>query len=104
FLSAFVVADRVVVDTCSIKHDFPVHLVCEGSSEYLISRGQRSQPGTQVTLLLKQAHYDLLDEEILREAIVRYADFIAFPIYLNGSSHPVNRMNAPWHTDATETE
>lgn len=104
FLSAFVVADRVIVDTCSINSGVPVHWICEGSSEYQIGVGKRSKPGTKVTLHLKPAHYDLLEEATLRDAIVRYADFIAFPIYLNDDPRPVNRMQAPWHTDATEAE
>jgi molecular chaperone HtpG len=104
FLSTFVVADRVVVDTRSMVGRIPVHWVCEGTSEYQIGAGARAEPGTRVTLLLKQAHYDLLDEDVLQSTIVRFADFIAFPIYLNGGAKPVNRMNAPWHTEGTETE
>jgi len=104
FLSAFVVADRIIVDTYSVNGGIPVRWMCEGSSEYQIGTGERTKPGTKVTLFLKQAHYDLLEEETLRSVIVRYADFIAFPIYLNDDSRPVNRMQAPWHTDASEIE
>lgn len=104
FLSSFVVADRVVVDTCAFDHKVPVLWDCSGTAEYQIGLGQRRDPGTQVTLFLKQAHYDLVDQDTLQEAIVRYADFIAFPIYLNGSGQPVNRMNAPWHVDGSEAE
>lgn len=104
FLSTFVVADRVMVDTHSMNGDTPVNWVCEGSAEYVIRRGERAQPGTEVKLFLKPSHYDLSDEEALKETIVQYADFIAYPIYLNGSPKPVNRMNAPWHVDGTEAE
>lgn len=104
FLSAFVVADRVIVDTLSIEGGLPVRWICEGTAEYQITEGDRAEPGTRVMLELKSAHFDLLEEETLRNAIVRYADFIAFPIYLNGSPNPVNRMNAPWHLEGTESE
>lgn len=104
FLSAFVVADRVIVDTLSIEGGLPVRWICEGTAEYQIAQGDRAEPGTRVTLQLKSAHFDLLEEETLRNAIVRYADFIAFPIYLNGGPNPVNRMNAPWHLESTESE
>ena len=104
FLSAFVVAERVIVETCSLTRKDPVNWECEGNSEYQISRGKRSEPGTKIILFLKQAHYDLLEDETLTKAIVRYADFILFPIYLNKGRQPVNRMNAPWHLDATESE
>ncbi len=97
FLSTFVIADMVTVDTCSIEGDTPLRWVCEGTTEYQISPGERRDPGTRVTLALKPSHYDLLDEETLRQAIVHYADFIAFPILLNQHTTPVNRMHAPWH-------
>lgn len=97
FLSSFVVADRVVVDTLSIEGGDPVRWVCEGTSEYQIGRGDRNEPGTRVTLYLKSAHYDLLEDETLYNTIVYYADFISFPIFLNGKPQQINRMNAPWH-------
>lgn len=104
FLSAFVVAERVIVDTLSIEGGLPVRWTCEGTAEYQITPSDRAEPGTRVTLHLKGAHFDLLEQETLQNAIVRYADFIAFPIYLNGSPNPVNRMNAPWHLEGTESE
>jgi len=80
FLSAFVIADKVVVDTFSVGGGLPVRWICEGTGRYQIMPGDRSEPGTRVTLHLKPAHYDLLEEDVLRETIIRYADFIAFPI------------------------
>lgn len=104
FLSSFVVADRVVVDTLSIEGGEPVRWVCEGTAEYQIGLGERAEPGTRVMLYLKPAHFDLLEEEILYNTIVYYADFIGFPIYLNEHTTKVNRMHAPWHTSATYNE
>jgi molecular chaperone HtpG len=104
FLSSFVISDRVVVETRSFDDLQSVYWECEGTTEYQIGQGSKNDVGTRVTLFLKQSHYDLLDEDILQAAIIRYADFIAFPIYLNGNTSPINRMNAPWHIDATEFE
>ena len=104
FLSSFVVADRVVVDTLSIEGGDPVRWICEGTSEYQIGRGNRSTPGTRVTLSLKRAHYDLLEDETLYNTIIYYADFIAYPILLNGRTEPINRMHAPWHGKGTDRE
>jgi len=104
FLSSFVVADRVIVNTCSFSDGDPVYWECEGTTEYQIGLGQRTTPGTEITLFLKPAQYGLLEEDVLREAIIRYADFISFPIYLNDGPQVINSMNAPWHLDATEFE
>lgn len=104
FLSTFVIADRVTVDTCSANGGDPVYWECAGTEEYQIGVGDRGEPGTTVTLDLKPAHFDLLEEGILRETIIKYADFISFPVYLNDDLMPLNRMNAPWHEDAREME
>jgi molecular chaperone HtpG len=106
FLSAFVVADKVIVDTLALTDQArAVHWVCEGSAEYVLSQGEARAVGTTITLFLKDASYDLLEAATLKEAVVRYADFIAFPIYLNGSNTPVNLRQAPWHkTDATNAD
>jgi molecular chaperone HtpG len=100
FLSSFVVADRVIVDTLSIEGDAPIRWICEGSAEYQIGTGERSTPGTRVQLFLKASHFDLLEEETLINTIVYYADFIGFPIYLNTQETPINRMRAPWHQES----
>lgn len=104
FLSAFVVSRRVIVETRSINLNEAIYWECEGTTAYQIGRGQRTEPGTKVTLFLKPVHYDLLETRTLKETIIRYADLIAFPIYVNREPMPVNRMHAPWHSDATEAE
>lgn len=104
FLSAFVISNRVIVETCAMNCKDAVYWQCEGTTEYQIGQGKRTTPGTKITLCLKPAHFDLLETDTLKEAIIHYADFIAFPIYLNKEQRPINRMNAPWHTEATENE
>jgi molecular chaperone HtpG len=105
FLSSFLLAERVVVNTRQFRgRALPVCWECEGTAEYSIGRGARPGPGTEVVLFMKQAHFDLLDEEALREVIRYYADFISFPIHLNDSAIPVNLMSAPWHRDAVTAE
>lgn len=104
FLSSFVVADRVIVDTLSIDSNEGVRWICEGTAEYQIGKGDRSTPGTTVMLQLKPAHYDLVEEEILTATIVYYADFIGFPIYLNQRAAPINRMQAPWHQQSSDAD
>jgi molecular chaperone HtpG len=103
FLSSFVVADRVLVDTLSVEIEGgnAIRWICEGTAEYQIGQSDRTTPGTRVVLSLKPSHYDLLDDQVLLETIIYYADFIGFPIYLNDHAEPVNRMQAPWHTDST---
>jgi molecular chaperone HtpG len=104
FLSSFIVADEVVVDTYSPERGKPVNWICHGTQEYEIGEGTYYQQGTRVCLNLRPQHYDLLDEDTVRGSIIRYADLIAHPIFLNAEQRPVNRMNAPWHIEASEAE
>lgn len=105
FLSAFVIADRVIIDTLSVEPGArSIQWVCDGTSEYELRLGERTNPGTRVQLSIKAAHGNLVDEAALRNEIVRYGDLITFPIYLNDYPDSVNRMHAPWHVDGTEAE
>jgi molecular chaperone HtpG len=104
FLSAFIIAEKAVVDTLSVEGGIPICWECKGTAVYQLSQGERDTSGTRVALHLKAAHYDLLEEELLRETIVKYADFIPFPIFLNSSPLPVNRIQVPWHMEAAESE
>ncbi|MGI8588378.1 MAG: heat shock protein Hsp90 family protein [Chloroflexia bacterium] len=97
-LSAFVVASRVEVETLSSAPDSPAWLwVSEGQRDYILRPGGRAVVGTTVTLHISQNYRDMLDPEELRKAITKYADFIPYPIYLNGEDTPANSVDAPWH-------
>ena len=104
FLSSFVAADKVVVETLSADGAGPVIWECEGKTGYRIGKGSLVEPGTRVTLFLKETCQYLLDANLLGDIIIRYADLISVPIYLDNGEFPVNRMKAPWDIDGTDDE
>ena len=53
-------------------------------------------PGTRVTITLAAHQTAFLDSRAIRQTVRRYADFLPFPILLNGFG-PINAVNAPWH-------
>ena len=56
FYSAFMVADKVTIDTLSYQEGAePVYWECDGDSEYSMSKGSRTTRGTEITLYLKTA-------------------------------------------------
>jgi len=87
FYSAFLVADHVTV--VSKSNDDPDQWIWESTADSSFSvvkdpRGNTLGRGTSITLHIK-ADADsqtYLDQARLREVIVRYSDFISFPIYL----------------------
>lgn len=95
FYSAFMVADRVEIDTLSYREGaVPVHWTCDGSTEFTLSDGQRTTVGTTVTLTLQDSELEYLEPGRIRELIRKYCDFLPVPIKLEGEQ--INKQVAPW--------
>ncbi|MGK7897658.1 MAG: ATP-binding protein, partial [Xenococcus sp. (in: cyanobacteria)] len=99
-LSAFIVADRIVIETRSFKTKNPAWLwESYGNKTYNLEAGERKEPGTTATLYITENYRDMLDRKNLADAIRKYADFMPIPIYLNDDGEPTNTINAPWQQD-----
>jgi molecular chaperone HtpG len=97
-LSAFIVADRVVVETRSFQENQPAwRWESNGDKTYHLQPGERQEPGSSVTLHIGEKHRDMLVLEDLRRAIRKYADFLPMGIYVNEDETPANAVHAPWH-------
>ncbi|MDD6102663.1 MAG: molecular chaperone HtpG [Clostridiales bacterium] len=82
FYSAFMVADRVTIDTLSYKEGAkPVFWESEGGTEYSMSEGERTERGTCITLYLGEDSYEFSNEYRAREVIEKYCSFMPWPIY-----------------------
>ena len=83
FYSAFMVADRVTIDTLSYKEGAEaVHWECDGGTEYDMSESDKSEPGTVITLYLNEDSYEFANEYKAREVIDKYCSFMPIPIFL----------------------
>ncbi|BBC26588.1 ATP-binding protein [Pseudanabaena sp. ABRG5-3] len=97
-LSAFIVADRVVVETLSWVQGNPAwRWESNGEKTYDLQRGDRKDIGSTVTLYINDKYRDMLSLEELRRGIRKYADFLPLSIYVNDDESPANAVNAPWH-------
>lgn len=95
FYSAFMVSERVEIDTLSYREGaVPVHWTCDGSTEFTLSDGQRTSVGTTVTLTLQDSELEYLEPGRIRELIRKYCDFLPVPIKLEGEQ--INKQIAPW--------
>ena len=101
FYSAYMVASKVEIDTLSYLTDAkPVFWSCDGSSSYSIGAGTRETRGTQITLTLDEQSLEYLEEAKLRELLLRYCNFMPFPIDLNGGS--IGNKEPLWMKSASE--
>ncbi len=84
FYSAFMVADEVHIDTLSYKEgSTPVHWTCDGGTEYEMADGNKTVPGTEITLFLNEESLEFANEYRMREVIEKYCSFMPVNIYLS---------------------
>ncbi len=83
FYSAFMVADKVTIDTLSWKDGAKaVHWESEGGTEYEMTDSTKDSVGTTITLYLNEDSYEFCNEYRAREVITKYCSFMPVEIYL----------------------
>lgn len=84
FYSAFMVAEKVTIDTLSYKEGSrPVHWECEGGTEYDMGDGNKDTVGTTITLYLNEDSTEFANEFRAKEVIDKYCSFMPYEIYLD---------------------
>ena len=87
FYSAFMVADRVTIDTLSFQEGAaPVRWESEGGTEFEMGDGTKEAPGTTITLYLNEDSVEFSNEYRAREVIEKYCAFMPVPIFLDNAS------------------
>ena len=95
FYSAFMVASKVELNTRKSGSDAPA--VCwrsTGEGSYELDESNRTEPGTEIKLFLKDDAEIYLEDWKISEIVRKYSDFIAYPVIL-----PSKKINE----DKTET-
>lgn len=83
FYSAFMVADKVSIDSLSYKEgSTPAYWVSEGGVEFDMKDGSRDTVGTTITLFLNDDSLEFVNEYRAREVIEKYCSFMPFEIYI----------------------
>ena len=83
FYSAFMVADKVTIDTLSYKEgSTAVHWECDGGTEFDMTDGDRDVQGTEITLYLNEDSLEFANEFRAREVLLKYCSFMPVEIYL----------------------
>ncbi|WP_026834632.1 molecular chaperone HtpG [Eubacterium xylanophilum] len=83
FYSAFMVADRVEINTKSYKEDeAAVHWESESGTEFEMDECDKEDNGTQIILHLNEDSYEFSNEYRVREVLNKYCSFMPIEIYL----------------------
>jgi molecular chaperone HtpG len=103
FYSAFIVADKVVVESrrAGLDASGGVRWESDGQGEFTVENVELEARGTRVTLTLKDGESEFADGVRLRNLIHKYSDHIAFPVALAGAGgeeapQVVNSATALW--------
>ncbi|TCC95124.1 molecular chaperone HtpG [Pedobacter hiemivivus] len=81
FYSAFMVADLVEIQTLSYQDGAePARWVCDGSTEYEITAGNKTTRGTEIILHVNAESEEFLSKNKLEEILDKYGKFLPVPI------------------------
>jgi molecular chaperone HtpG len=81
FYSAFMVADKVEIQTLSyLEGAEPARWICDGSTSFEISEGSRTERGTDIILHINADSEEFLEEYRISEILNKYAKFLPVPV------------------------
>ncbi len=81
FYSAFMVAERVEIQTLSYQEGAtPARWTCDGSTEFEITDGSRTERGTDVILYINEDSTEFLEKNRIQSILDKYAKFLPVPV------------------------
>ncbi|MBC76516.1 MAG: molecular chaperone HtpG [Halobacteriovoraceae bacterium] len=93
FFSAFMVADKVEVNSLSRKEgSAPTKWICNGETDYEFTDSDKETVGTDVILHINEESKEFLDSWKTRQTLVNYCDFMPYKIELVDLEE-LNRIN-----------
>ncbi len=95
FLSAYVVAERTQVWTCSYQTpDQAWHFASRSGQNFTLTEASARPIGTEVKLHLKEQFHELADASLLRELLNRYCALLPHTVRVGGEA--INPDPPPW--------
>ncbi|MEM9100690.1 MAG: molecular chaperone HtpG [Pseudomonadota bacterium] len=106
FYSAFIVADRVTVETRSAGEKEAVRWESAGDGEFTTEVIEKAARGTDVILHLKEEEKEFLEPWRLRNVITKYSDHVSIPVEMEKIETPTEEddENKSEESKATEWE
>lgn len=106
FYSAFMVADRVEIETRSYEGEKSVSWSCNEEGEFEMTEGTRESRGTDIILHLNEDEYSYLDSVKLKSILEKYCGFMPYEIYFSDDEKPeaekINDTTPLWQRNPSE--
>ncbi|MGJ3237997.1 MAG: ATP-binding protein [Anaerolineae bacterium] len=104
FLSAFLIAEEVILTTRSYQADSDAIMWrSAGDVHYDVTTVDDVSIGTRVELRVKPEASFLLNERVMVEIVRTYADFLEIPVTVGAGQTPINSMIPPWASVDADT-
>ena len=102
FYSAFIVADKITLETRSPYSKNGVRWVSSGDGNYEIEEISKENRGTEITLHLKdgEEYSEFLEEWKIKELVKKYSNYIRYEIYFK--DEVINSTKPIWKRDKKE--
>jgi len=102
FYSAFMVSKEVEIFSKSFRNTTPVHWTNDGGTEFSLEDAERNERGTDIILHIDDENKEFLEEGRVKEVILKYCDFLPYPIKLNGNL--INNQKPLWLKSPRDTK
>ena len=86
FYSAFIVADKVRLDTRAAGAEKGVRWESDGKGSYTIEEIEKENRGTSITLFLKdpeEGDQDFTEDYTIQHIVKKHSDFVTYPVIMN---------------------
>ena len=100
FYSAFMIADKVEVNTLSYQEDAePVIWSCTGDTNFEINASEKTDRGTEIILHLSDDAMQYAEDDKLQELLNKYCKFLPVPIKLGMKKKTISEGEGEEKTD-----
>lgn len=101
FYSSFMVADKVEINSLSHAEGAePAKWICEGSTDFKITKGKRKKRGTDIILHINEESKDFLTQWKINELLNKYCKFLPVPIEFDDKI--INETAPLWKKNPSE--
>ncbi|MFN8416419.1 MAG: molecular chaperone HtpG [Cytophagaceae bacterium] len=101
FYSAFMVSSQVEINTLSYQpNSKPARWICDGSTEFEITEGTRTERGTDIILHIAEDSEEFLDNYRLQSILSKYCKFLPVEIEFDGKV--INNPEPLWTKQPSE--
>jgi len=90
FYSSFMVAEKVEIQTLSYQDGAePARWICDGSTEFEITEGTRTERGTDIILYINEDSTEFLESHRIQAILDKYAKFLPVPVQFGNKTESV---------------